>query len=412
MEAFDKIAPYLADPLVLSGFALFVMAGLFRAFLKSDRLSATLPADSGRILLTVVWVMGAAAVLTIILGFVLALNRQQQPVRPVVDAGQLIARIEELARENGALERDRTGLSQEKAALEATVRQLVEQSSRLDSPPGLADALALAQRTGDPSGVVTLLTRHAETLAADARKTNQAAAANLRQAATLAQWTDTRAALAAIRRATELDPDHLWSWIERGRLETQSGDRPAAHRSFVTALERAKAAGDERMEGVAYHEIAVLLLAAGDLKAALDLFVKQGAIAERLAARDPENTEWQHDLSTSYERIGYVRVASGDLAGAQRSYEAGLAIAERLAARDPANAGWQRDRVVSYWGIADVLAQLPGSRGEALVWYRRALGVVEAMKAAGRWAPADEQYVGTLRGLIAALEAEDTTAAR
>jgi hypothetical protein len=39
-----------------------------------------------------------------------------------------------------------------------------------------------------------------------------------------------------------------------------------------------------------------------------------------LAARDPNNAEWQRDVSVSYEKIGNVQVTQGDLAGALASY--------------------------------------------------------------------------------------------
>jgi hypothetical protein len=42
------------------------------------------------------------------------------------------------------------------------------------------------------------------------------------------------------------------------------------------------------------------------------------AIAERLAAADPSNTQWQRDLLVSYERIGSVLVAQGKLDEALR----------------------------------------------------------------------------------------------
>lgn len=60
-------------------------------------------------------------------------------------------------------------------------------------------------------------------------------------------------------------------------------------------------------------------------------------IAETLAARDPDNTNWQRDLSVKCERIGNVQVKQGDLAGALTSYRKEQGIAETLVARDPSN---------------------------------------------------------------------------
>ena len=57
-------------------------------------------------------------------------------------------------------------------------------------------------------------------------------------------------------------------------------------------------------------------MAAGDLGAAAEHYRAGLAIAERLAAADPTNTEWQRDLSVSRDRLGDVAVAAGDLAAA------------------------------------------------------------------------------------------------
>ena len=84
------------------------------------------------------------------------------------------------------------------------------------------------------------------------------------------------------------------------------------------------------------------------------IYEKALAIAERLAAQDPGNTEWQRDVSVSYNKIGDVRLEGGDRKGTLEAYEKALVIAERLAAKEPGNAEWQRDVSVSYNKIGDV----------------------------------------------------------
>ena len=79
------------------------------------------------------------------------------------------------------------------------------------------------------------------------------------------------------------------------------------------------------------------------------------AIGERLADADPGNAGWQRDLSVSHDKIGDVLMAQGNLAAALTAIKAALAIGERLAKADPGNAGWQRDLSVSHNKIGDVL---------------------------------------------------------
>ena len=73
----------------------------------------------------------------------------------------------------------------------------------------------------------------------------------------------------------------------------------------------------------------------GDLEQALKAYRDSLAIAERLAAADRSDSEWQRDLSISYEVVGDVLVAQGKLDEALKAYRDSLAIRERLAAADP-----------------------------------------------------------------------------
>ena len=87
----------------------------------------------------------------------------------------------------------------------------------------------------------------------------------------------------------------------------------------------------------------------------------------------------------SWEKLGDVRQAQGDLAGALAAYEARHAIAERLAASDPGNAEWQRDLVVSHWRIAAVLEELPERRAEAAAHWGRRWRSRASWRARGGW---------------------------
>jgi tetratricopeptide (TPR) repeat protein len=52
---------------------------------------------------------------------------------------------------------------------------------------------------------------------------------------------------------------------------------------------------------------------------------------------------WQRDLSVSYGRIGKLLASQGKLDEALKSYRDSLTIAERLAALDRSNSQWQND---------------------------------------------------------------------
>ena len=62
-------------------------------------------------------------------------------------------------------------------------------------------------------------------------------------------------------------------------------------------------------------------------------------IREKLAKQDPDNTDWQRDLSVSYGKVGDVERAQGDLAGALKSYRDSLGIAGEADQAGPRQCG-------------------------------------------------------------------------
>ncbi len=94
---------------------------------------------------------------------------------------------------------------------------------------------------------------------------------------------------------------------------------------------------------MSWNKIGDVRRAQGDLAGALSAYADGLEIAQKLAARDPSQTEWQRDLSVSWNKIGDVRRAQGDLSGARKHYERALEIIEPLAKKDPSNAQWRSD---------------------------------------------------------------------
>src|SRR5205823_4219070 len=99
-------------------------------------------------------------------------------------------------------------------------------------------------------------------------------------------------------------------------LARQSAETASATWPDAVAMLYQRAVGYERIGGVQ--------TAQGDLAGALKSFQAALDIAQKLAAADPSNAQWQRDLSISYNKIGGVQTAQGDLAGALKSFQAAL----------------------------------------------------------------------------------------
>jgi len=120
-----------------------------------------------------------------------------------------------------------------------------------------------------------------------------------------------------------------------------------------------------RENGVLHNMWGDLLVLQGDLPGAQKRYEAGLAIAQRLADREPGNTQWQRDLSINFDKLGDVQSAQGDVPGAQARYEAGLAIRQQLAELDPSNAKAQRDLNVSFNKLGDMRkaqGDLPGTQ--------------------------------------------------
>jgi tetratricopeptide (TPR) repeat protein len=70
---------------------------------------------------------------------------------------------------------------------------------------------------------------------------------------------------------------------------------------------------------VSYDNIAGVLKTQGNLPEAMKSYRDGLAIADRLAKADPNDADWQLDLSVSYNKIGDVLKAQGHLPEAMKS---------------------------------------------------------------------------------------------
>ena len=178
----------------------------------------------------------------------------------------------------------------------------------------------------------------------------------------------------------------VWVCIFIGDFRTARGDLSGALDAYGFGQRIAEAAARsqpdndqwQRNLSVSYNRVGGVQAAQGKLGEALASFQASLAIFERLATADPGNAGWQRDLSVSYNRVGEVLVAQGKLGEALASSQASLAIRERLAKADPENAEWQRNLSVSYARVGDAFVA-QGKLGEALASFQASLAIAERL---------------------------------
>ncbi len=273
--------------------------------------------------------------------------------------------------------------TQAKAA--EAITEIAEQAAGTDAAAETERALQLIKDGKADEGLAVLEGLAAKAVAA-AEQTSVAAAeerakavAQWRRIGQLARPLSTVKALAAYEQVVALDRSNPWDSIYLGRLYVQAGNLPKAQETFEAALAQLPE-GAERTRGVLAHELGVIERASGNLEIALRHYRAYLSASERLSDAEPDNTEWQRDLSVSHNKVGDVLRDQGDLAGALQAFRDSLAIAERLAADDPSHAGWQRDLSVSHNRIGDVLRD-QGDLAGGLQAYRASLAIRERLAA-------------------------------
>jgi tetratricopeptide (TPR) repeat protein len=125
---------------------------------------------------------------------------------------------------------------------------------------------------------------------------------------------------------------------------------------------------------VAYSRMGDVQVEQGELTQALQAYNTCVAIDEGMTKSDPANVERQQDLAVDYQRIGNVLLVQRNWAEALKSFRASLEIFDRLAKADPDNTRKQRDVSVSDQKIGDVLVG-QGNLPEALKSYRDGLAI-------------------------------------
>ena len=244
-----------------------------------------------------------------------------------------VQKLAQSARERSTQAAGKPNDGQLKSGLEKDIGAAIETLAE----GGKKEALAALER-GDTKAAEAVLAEKIDQLDKARTGSAQKEAALYRQRGALAYLNDTQAALRDYAKAAELDPDDGEGLYFLGQLQARAGDRPAAKQSFERLIALGDRVSDEKQRHWAYFLLGDVEADLGNRDAALNHYKRGQALVQALIKRDPNNAEWQRDLSVSYNKIGDISAARGDRDAALKAYQDGLDIAKQLAARDPNNA--------------------------------------------------------------------------
>lgn len=174
----------------------------------------------------------------------------------------------------------------------------------------------------------------------------------------------------------ELSDDELarrsQSLYQIGDVRIRKGDLAGALKPLQESLTLAKALTDrnptaERLFGLGQSHFWVgnVYLEQGNLEAARPHFEAYLRLCERLVRLDPQNLDYQLELSYAYSNLGSLLRQKGDFEPALADFRKTLAVNRMLVAKNPRNQDWRFELAATHDLVGSTLMDL-GRSGEAL----------------------------------------------
>lgn len=201
-------------------------------------------------------------------------------------------------------------------------------------------------------------------------------------------------ALPLYQEAVEIDPANREAWRQITLTAQKLGKTLLALESICCLKKLLDPEVDSRWFTIVLNDEGDVLVSLGQSLAAINCYQTSMKFRVKLVETEPENTEWQRDLSVSHNKVGDMHKANGDGIKALKAYEDGLAIAKTLAELDPKMVQWQTDLVVSYYK----LSQLKPDESKMLLG--DALAILKRLDNEGRLEVEKQAWIPALEGLI------------
>lgn len=356
MSSFSQFAPYLTHPLVLIGFGLWGVLGIHRVLLRTHIIPSLSQRAGARVVQSLLRYGFYIALLIILLGFGLAFYQVHLQTDPNLQRSRA-----EKARLDG-LVASAVGFCQQPRAWE------FDEVTRLDAARACVKAVdALAQsrtsgpskeaalerlKNGDSKGAKALFQEILDQRSAEGKTANREAAEAARQIGALALVDNTNEALAAYRKAVELDPENFDGRIALGFLLGLVGQHTEAEVQFERARVISNAEGDRARLADSLLYLGWLHDARGHLGEAEE--AGQAALAIDLSL------DRKFALAADYRYLGDLQFGCGGLEKAETLFKKALDIDERGIKEATAASG----KISDAWQMAQGLERDYGDLGQ------------------------------------------------
>jgi tetratricopeptide (TPR) repeat protein len=358
---FEKIAPHLANPLVLVGFVLMLAYGIHWQLMKSGLLTQANQKDSGVIIRLFLRYGFWLALAMLLAGFLLHFSGiglsawtswMEKEKVIAVDAGKLARELV------GPLQGQLEAKDQQIKALTEAITAL----SKTGAPAASINEALQELEQGHTAQAQAIFAEVLKTKEAEGKQANKEAAAAARHLGALAFMNDTKAALAAYQKAVQLDPDNADGWNRLASLLWRTGELAQAEEAYRKVLALAEAHQDKEWQAKAIGNLGIVAYTRGELDKAEEMYGKGLALNEALGRKE--------GMARDYGNLGNVYMTRGELDKAEEMHRKSLEISEALG---------HKEYMAANYGNLGLVYDTRGELDKAEEMHRKALALHEAL---------------------------------
>ncbi len=283
------------------------------------------------------------------------------------------------------------------AAKDEQIKALTEAITALaktGAPAANIQAAEQALQHGDTEKAKAIFAEVLKTKEAEGKQATKEAAAAARHLGALAFLHDTNGALAAYRKAVELDPDNADSWNRLATLFLRTGELAKAEEACrkMLALAVGEAHEDKECEAKAYGNLGNMHLTRSNLGLVYDtrseldkaeeMYWKSLETSEALGLKKLTANQYGNLGNVYFTRcnLGIVYDIRGELDKAEEMHQKALALHEALGSREGmANDYGNIGTVYFTRGVLGLVYDTRGELDKAEEIYRKALEINEAL---------------------------------
>jgi tetratricopeptide (TPR) repeat protein len=360
---FEKIAPHLANPLVLIGFVMLLAYGIHWQLMKSGLLSKVDKKDSGLIIRLFLRYGFWLALAMLLAGFLLQfagiglsawnsyMDKEKVQIQAVNErqvAEKLLAPLQ--------------GQLQAKDEQIKALTEAITALSKTGAPAASINAALQELEQGNTAKAQAIFAEVLRSKEAEGRQANKEAAAAARHLGALAYRNNPKEALLAYRKAVQLDPDNAAGWNMLGLLLTRTGELAQAEEAYRKVLALAEAHQDKEEQSAALGNLGIVYKTRGELDKAEEMYRKSLEISEALGLKE--------GMAQDYGNLGNVYQTRGELDKAEEMYRKSLEISEALGLKEA---------TANQYGNLGIVYKTRGELDKAEEMYRKGLELDQAL---------------------------------